>query len=64
MIVGAGVAVAMSRSLTALLFAVSPLDALTYAGVAALLLIATSAGTIVPAWRAARIAPAVALQSH
>jgi predicted permease len=64
MIVGGGVAVAMSRSLTALLFAVSPLDALTYAGVAALLLIATSAGTIVPAWRAARIAPAVALQSH
>ena len=63
MAVGGAVAAALSRGLVALLFEVSPLDGLTYVGVAALLLIAATVSAIVPAWRAARIAPAVALQS-
>ena len=62
-VVGGAVAVAMSRGLVALLFEISPLDGVTYAGVAALLLLAGVVSAIVPAWRAARIAPAVALQS-
>ena len=63
MVVGSVVAGAMSRSLVALLFEISPLDGLTYVAVAVLLLVATAVSAIVPAWRAARIAPAVALQS-
>ena len=63
MLVGCAVAGAMSRSLVALLFEISPIDGLTYVGVVVLLLIAALVSAIVPAWRAARIAPAVALQS-
>ena len=62
-VVGGAVAAAMSRGLVALLFEISPLDGLTYVAVAVLLLIAAVLSAIVPAWRAARIAPAVALQS-
>jgi putative ABC transport system permease protein len=63
-IVGGGaVAGAMSRSLVALLFEISPIDGLTYVGVAVLLLIAATVSAIVPAWRAARIEPALALRS-
>ena len=53
----------MSRGLAALLFQISPLDGLTYVGVAVLLLAAAAVSAIVPAWRAARIVPAIALQS-
>jgi predicted permease len=60
---GAAVASVTSRGLAALLFEVSPLDAITYAGLAAVLLLATSAGALLPAWRAARIQPATALQA-
>ena len=63
MVVGGAVAMAMSRGLVLLLFETSPLDGTTYVAVALLLLIAAVVGAIVPAWRAARIAPAVALQS-
>ena len=62
-VVGGAVAGATSRSLVALLFEVSPIDGLTYVGVAVLLVIAAVVSAIVPAWRAARIAPAAALQS-
>jgi ABC-type antimicrobial peptide transport system permease subunit len=63
MVVGGAVAAALSRGLIALLFEVSPLDGLTYVGMAVLLLIAAAVSAIVPAWRAARIPPAAALQS-
>ena len=63
MVIGASVAGAMSHGLVALLFGISPLDGLTYASVAVVLLVAAAVSTVVPAWRAARIAPAVALQS-
>jgi putative ABC transport system permease protein len=62
-IVGGVIAGAMSRGMVALLFEISPLDGLTYASVAALLLAAAAVSAVVPAWRAARIAPAVALQA-
>jgi putative ABC transport system permease protein len=60
---GAAIAGLTSRGLASLLFEVSPLDGVTYAGVAVLLLIAAGLGAIVPAWRAARIAPRTALQA-
>ena len=62
-LVGAGTASVTSRGLAALLFEVSPLDALTYAALALVLLLATGAGAFLPAWRAARIAPGSALQA-
>jgi predicted permease len=60
---GAAVASITSRGLAALLFEVSPLDGLTYVSLALVLLLATSAGALLPAWRAARIAPGSALQA-
>jgi putative ABC transport system permease protein len=62
-LVGAAVASVTSRGLAALLFEVSPLDGLTYTGLAIVLLLATGAGALLPAWRAARIAPGSALQA-
>jgi len=60
-----GVVTAMlaNRGLATLLFEVSPLDGGTYASVVAVLLLAAAIGALLPAWRAARIAPAAALQS-
>jgi putative ABC transport system permease protein len=62
-VVGLAVAVSASRGLSTLLFEVSPLDVATYAAVAAMLIVAAGVGAIVPAWRAARIAPASALKA-
>jgi putative ABC transport system permease protein len=63
MTVGFAAAVAGSRALTALLFEISPLDTMTYVAVGAMLLVAIVAGALIPAWRAARVSPSVALQS-
>ena len=60
---GAAVASVTSRGLAALLFEISPLDGLTYTSLAVVLLLATGAGALLPAWRAARIAPGSALQT-
>src|SRR4051794_26401182 len=51
---GLGVAAAFTRSLTALLFALSPLDSVTMAEVAVLLLAAVVAASGIPALRATR----------
>ena len=61
--IGGLASAAIGRMLASLLFEVSPLDAVTYVGVAGVLLLAAAAGGFVPAWRASRIAPATALQS-
>jgi len=55
-------AVAASRAIAALLFDVSSLDPLTYFGVVALLSAVSMIACGVPAWRAARIDPMVALR--
>jgi putative ABC transport system permease protein len=57
----AGAAVA-SRALVTLLFGVTPLDSATYAFVASLLVIVSMLACAVPAWRAARVRPSVALR--
>lgn len=51
-----------SQALTALLFGVSHLDPLTYLGVILLLAAVSTVACSVPAWRAARIDPMVALR--
>jgi putative ABC transport system permease protein len=65
---GAGVvaglfaALAASRALATLLFGVTQLDPTTYAASAALLVVVAALACAVPAWRAVRIDPAVALR--
>jgi putative ABC transport system permease protein len=46
-----------------MLFAVRPIDPMTFAFVAIVLGIAAALSVVTPAWRAARIDPAVALRN-
>ena len=48
--------------MTGLLFGVSALDPLTFATVAAILLLVATAACYIPAWRAMRVDPIVALR--
>ena len=66
--VGAAIGVAASflllRSFGTLLFGVPPTDALTYAAVVALLMTVAAAASYIPARRAARVEPLVALRQE
>jgi predicted permease len=61
--IGLGAAAAVARVMTSLLFDVSPVDPLTYAAVAVVLMTATLAASYVPARRISRIDPAVAMRA-
>jgi predicted permease len=61
LVVGIPLALAASRALSSLLVGVGPRDPLTYAVVALLLALTGVAAALVPAWRAARVEPTVAL---
>ncbi|MEZ5286247.1 MAG: ABC transporter permease [Vicinamibacterales bacterium] len=60
--VGLGAALAISRVLRPQLHDVAPTDVVTYAGVALLVSMVSMVATLVPAWRAARIDPLMALR--
>lgn len=62
--VGGGAAIAATRALASLLFGVGPFDALTYAAVAALLLGVSFLACYAPAFRAARVDPALTLRAE
>jgi ABC-type antimicrobial peptide transport system permease subunit len=62
-VVGLLAAAAMGRLLTTLLYGVSPLDPLTLVGGSVIFLAVAALAGIIPARRAARTPPAVALQS-
>jgi putative ABC transport system permease protein len=64
LVIGLGGAMIASRAVAALLFGVSHLDPVTYAGVAALLLCVAAIACLVPARRAASIDPMQALRSE
>ena len=53
-----------SRAIVTLLFGVSPIDPVTYAGGTALLLAVSAIACCIPAWRAARIDPATTLKAQ
>ncbi len=61
--VGLAIAAGVSRVLTSLLFGISPADPLTYALVAALLTAVAGAATQIPARRATRVDPGIALRA-
>ena len=62
--IGIGGAVAVARSLSSLLFGVAPGDPLVLAGVSAALVLVAAAASFVPAWRATRLDPMMALRSE
>jgi ABC-type antimicrobial peptide transport system permease subunit len=62
--IGAAAAVGMMRLITSLLFAVSPVDPLTYGMVSLTLVAATVLASYVPARRATAVAPINALRSE
>jgi putative ABC transport system permease protein len=57
-------AAAIGRSMSALLFGIRPADPLTFVGVAAVLALTAAAATMLPALRAARVDPVVALRDE
>ena len=61
-VAGLVAAAAAARVLTTLLFEVRPTDAFTYLYAAALLVLVAAIASLVPAWRATRVAPVSALR--
>jgi ABC-type antimicrobial peptide transport system permease subunit len=55
---------ALSNTLGSLLFGVTTGDPVTYIGVGALLIVVAAVAGYIPAWRASRIDPMVALRSN
>jgi ABC-type lipoprotein release transport system permease subunit len=62
--VGLGGAVAGGRAIETLLFGVTPLDPVTYAGVVVMLVVVALMSSSVPAWRAVLVNPATALRQE
>jgi ABC-type antimicrobial peptide transport system permease subunit len=63
-VAGLALAAAASRLLASQLFGVSRMDAATYASVAVLLVAVAAAASLVPALRASRVDPLVALRDE
>ena len=54
----------LTRSLSSLLFEVSPLDLLSFSAAVTLLALVSIGASLFPAWRAARVDPIIAMQSE
>jgi putative ABC transport system permease protein len=63
-LVGIVVAILLSRSLSSLLFEVSPLDLLSFSAAIALLALVSIGASLLPAWRASRVDPIISMQSE
>jgi putative ABC transport system permease protein len=62
--IGLAGAVAASQALVTLLYGISRLDLVTYAGVVALLAVVSALACWAPAWRAARVDPSITLRAE
>ena len=62
-LLGLAGALALTRIMRTVLFEVSPFDVVSFAGAAALLLAVAVAASLLPAWRAARTDPQLAMRS-
>jgi ABC-type antimicrobial peptide transport system permease subunit len=63
-VLGLAAALATSRLLSSVLYGISPLDAVTFTLVPAVLLAAALLAALLPAWRASRMAPSMALREE
>ena len=63
-VVGLGAAALTTRLMSSLLHDVKPLDPLTFASVAAILLVVSAGACLIPAARATRMDPARALKAE
>ncbi len=63
-VIGLAGAIMATQAIVAMLFGISRLDPLTYLGVIALLLGVSAVACWVPAWRAARVDPAITLRAE
>jgi predicted permease len=64
LVVGAAAAVALAGTLRAVLVSVSPADPAVFAGAAGLIVAIALLSSVIPAWRALRVSPTVALRSE
>ena len=64
LILGLGLALVVSRALQGVLFGVGPTDTLTLAGVSSILAVVSAAASLVPARRAMKVDPIVALKGE
>jgi ABC-type antimicrobial peptide transport system permease subunit len=62
--VGAAVAAGLTRSMSSLLFGVTPVDAATFAAAAGVLVVAALAASYLPARRAAAVDPVETLRAQ
>jgi ABC-type antimicrobial peptide transport system permease subunit len=62
--IGIGIALILTRVMSAFLFGVGPMDPITYAAVSAVLAAMTLVATYLPAHRASRVDPVVALRGE
>ena len=62
-LVGLGLAFALSKTISAFLFGVQPIDPVTFAGVALVLAVTATLAAAAPAWRAARVDPVAAFRT-
>jgi len=62
--IGLAGAVAASQAMAGLLFGISRLDPLTYAGMVALLVLVSALACLLPGSRAAHVDPAIALRAE
>jgi predicted permease len=62
--IGCCASIAGARLISALLYGTSPWNAATYTAVSAMLLVVAAVAGYVPAWRASRISPMVALRTN
>jgi putative ABC transport system permease protein len=62
-LVGLGLSFALSKTISAFLFGVQPLDPVTFAGVVVLLTVTATLAAVAPAWRAAHVDPVVAFRN-
>jgi putative ABC transport system permease protein len=63
-VIGAAIALAAAHWVQPLLFGETAHDPLVFAAVAAILVVVAAAASAIPAWRAARVDPSVALRTE
>jgi ABC-type antimicrobial peptide transport system permease subunit len=62
--IGLALSIAFARVLNTMLFGVEPLDPMTFAAVAIVLILTAAVSIAGPAWRATRIDPVLALRAE